>query len=166
MPQASRSSLTRKSIFQPMSHDFGLAVPPWRPKTFVCTRRTSASGSASPAHDVLQEMIALRISINDVPICVAGASDLCVLNAIVNAVGPLGPDTSMPHGSGDETPELFLHVGGLTSRVNSTSEHLRWVEHAPLAIGDSIQITLCEVDEVDVPIQTLPQVTEVEQAAP
>ena len=166
MPQSSRSSRTRKPISQLMSHDFGLAIPPRRPKSFVCTRRTSASGSASPAHDVLQEMIALRISINDVPICVAGASDLCVLNAIVNAVGPLGPDTSMPHGSGDETPELFLHVGGLTSRVNSTSEHLRWVEHAPLAIGDSIQITLCEVDEVDVPIQTLPQVTEVEQAAP
>ena len=149
-----------------MSHDFGLAVPPWRPKTFVCTRRTSASGSASPAHDVLQEMIALRISINDVPICVAGASNLGVLNAIVNAVGPLGPDTSSPHSSSDDTPDLFFHVGGSTSRVNSPHEHLRWVEHAPLAIGDAIQITLCEVDEVDIPIQNLPQVTEVEQAAP
>ena len=163
MPQAPRSSLTRKSISQPMSHDFGLAVPPRRPNTSVCTRRTSASDSGSPAHDVLQEMIALRISINDVPICVAGASDLCVLNAIVNAVGPLGPDTSSPHSSSDDTPDLFLHVGGLTSRVNSTSEHLRWVEHAPLAIGDSIQITLCEVDEVGIPIQKLPQVTEGEQ---
>ena len=111
-------------------------------------------------------MIALKISINDVPICVAGASDLSVLNAIVNAVGPLGPDTSMPHGSVDETAELFLHVGGLTSRVNSTNEHLRWVEHAPLAIGDSIQITLCEVDKVAVPIQNLPKVTDGEKAAP
>lgn len=68
---------------------------------------------------------------NNVPICVAGASDLGALNAIVNAVGPLGPDTSSPHSFSDETPDLFLHVGGLTSRVNSTSEHLRWVEHAP-----------------------------------
>jgi hypothetical protein len=68
------------------------------------------------------------------------------------------------HSTWRNAPELFLHVGGLTSRVNSTSEHLRWVEHAPLAIGDSIQITLCEVDEVDIPIQKLPQVIEGEQA--
>ena len=102
-------------------------------------------------------MIALRISRNDVPICVAGASDLSVLNAIINAVGPLGADTSNPHHSADETPDLFLHVGGLTSRVDSTNEHLRWIEHAPLAIGDSIQITLCEVDEADMPVTRIEQ---------
>ncbi len=97
-------------------------------------------------------MIALRISRNDVLICVAGASDLCVLNAIINAVGPLGASIANRHNSVDETPDLFLHVGGLTSRADTTNEHLRWIENAPLAIGDSIQITLCEVDEADIPI--------------
>jgi len=50
-------------------------------------------------------MIALKIHHNDVPLCVAGASDLGVLNTIVNAIGVLGSDsaglrekTSLPTG--------------------------------------------------------------------
>jgi hypothetical protein len=105
-------------------------------------------------------MIALKIFHNDVPVCVAGASDLLVLNAIVNAVGLLGADSVSPHDGKKEDPDLFLSVGGLTSRREAPNEHLRWLEHTPLAIGDSIKITVCEIDEVDTPATRIKQKTE------
>ena len=100
-------------------------------------------------------MIALQIHHNDVPLCVAGASDLLVLNTIVNAVGVLGPDSVSPHEGEDEDPDLFLSGGGLTSRNTAPNEHLRWLEHTPLAIGDCIKITLLEIDEADPPISSV-----------
>lgn len=96
-------------------------------------------------------MIAFRIHHNDVPLCVAGASDLVVLNAIVNALGVLGPDTVNRRKDNIQEANLFLSVGGLTSRHEAADEHLRWLEHTPLAIGDSITITLLECDETDAP---------------
>jgi hypothetical protein len=103
-------------------------------------------------------MIALQIHHNDVPLCVAGASDLFVLNAIVNAVGTLGTDSVSPHEGEEEDPDLFLSVGGLTSRSKAPNEHLRWLEHTPLAIGDCIKITLLEIDEVDLPVNRIESV--------
>lgn len=104
-------------------------------------------------------MIALRIHHNDVPLCVAGAPDLIVLNAIVNAVGKLGPDTTARHGrkDDDEPPDLFLSAGGLTARSGKADDHLRWVQHAPLAIGDRITITLLETDAADEPADHTPR---------
>lgn len=100
-------------------------------------------------------MIALQVSHNDVPLCVAGASDLAVLNTIVNAIGVLGSDTKSLHDGPTEEPDLFLSVGGLTSRLEGTNEHLRWLEHTPLAVGDCIKITILEIDEVDPPVSRI-----------
>jgi hypothetical protein len=105
-------------------------------------------------------MIALQISHNDVPLCMAGASDVAVLNAIVNAVGVLGSDTKSRHDGQTEEPDLFLTVGGLTSRREGTNEHLRWLEHTPLAVGDFIKITILEIDEVDPPVSRIEKIRE------
>jgi hypothetical protein len=99
---------------------------------------------------VLQEMIALKTTLNGHQICLAGAEDLCVLNAIVNAVGKLG-DLSHPRGDPDEPPDIFLSVGGLTGRANADDEHLRWTEHQALSVGDQILITVVEVTEAELP---------------
>lgn len=96
-------------------------------------------------------MIALKIHHNDVPLCVAGASDLGVLNTIVNAIGVLGSNSASLR-EDEKEPDIFLTVGGLTSRNAPPNEHLRWLEHTPIAIGDCIKITLLETDEVDSPI--------------
>jgi hypothetical protein len=100
-------------------------------------------------------MIALQISLNDVPLCVAGAADLAVLNAIVNAIGVLGPETKSLLDGQTEEPDLFLSVGGLTSRHEGPNEHLRWVENTQLAVGDCIKITVMEVDAVDSPVSRM-----------
>jgi hypothetical protein len=98
-------------------------------------------------------MIAFRIHHNDVPLCVAGASDLVVLHAIVSAVGALGPDTVNRRGKNGGGPDLFLSVGGLTSRKVEADEHLGWLEHTHLAIGDTVTITLVESDETAAPVK-------------
>lgn len=96
-------------------------------------------------------MIALRTSLNGRQLCLAGAEDLCVLNSIVNAVGKLGP-LSNPQRHADDSPDLFLSVGGLTARTDSDDEHLRWTEHQELSVGDQILISVVEVSEADLPI--------------
>jgi hypothetical protein len=70
---------------------------------------------------------------------VAGADDLAVLNAIVNAVGELGRST-IPLGKRGK-PDLWLSVGGLTSRPEGTEdEHLSWVRRKRLRVGDKITV--------------------------
>jgi len=98
-------------------------------------------------------MIALKISVNGEHLCTAGAEDLGVLHAIVNAVGPLGVDTVSRRD--DEELNLFLSVGGLTSRGSNVEDHLRWVEHKNLSIGDQIEITLVEIKDVDEPVSCM-----------
>lgn len=96
-------------------------------------------------------MIALQIHHNDRALCVAGASDLGVLNAIVNAVGVLGPD-SISKREGECVQDLFITVGGLTSRKEPPDEHIRWLEQTPLSVGDCIKITLLDSNEADGPV--------------
>lgn len=93
-------------------------------------------------------MIVLRVHVNDEPLTVAGADDLGVLNAIVNAVGKLG---SASHSkSPDESPDLHLTVGGLTSRAAGVQdEHLRWVSHRELRVGDRILVEVLEAPTAD-----------------
>lgn len=93
-------------------------------------------------------MIVLRVHVNDEPLVVAGADDLGVLNAIVNAVGKLG-SASRP-GRPDEAPDIHLTVGGLTSRAAGVQdEHLRWVGHRELRVGDRILVEVLEAPTAD-----------------
>jgi hypothetical protein len=93
-------------------------------------------------------MIALAVYLNRKKLTVAGTNDLCVLNAIVNAVGELGKST-VPIGKRGK-PDLWLSVSGLTSRAaGAEDEHLRWVRHRRLRVGDKITVQLVRTDRPD-----------------
>jgi hypothetical protein len=93
-------------------------------------------------------MIALRVKLNGTLLCVAGADDFSVLNTIVNAVGNLGSRTKKHR---DEPPDVYLSVGGLTSRLEGPDEHLRWAEQQPLQMGDKVEVEIIETSNVDEP---------------
>lgn len=83
---------------------------------------------------------------------VGGADDLGVLNAIVTAVGKLG-DGARPTGP-NEPPDIHLSLGGLTSRsADVPDEHLRWVGHRELSVGDRITVEILEATSAD-PIES------------
>jgi len=90
-------------------------------------------------------MIAMAVYLNRKKLTVAGADDLCVLNAIVNAVGKLGKSTAQI--SKRRKADLWLSVGGLTRRSSGAEdEHLRWIGHKRLRIGDKITVRLVRTD--------------------
>ncbi len=101
-------------------------------------------------------MIAFEIFVNGEQVCTAGAEDLGVLNAIVNAVGPLGRDAAGMKKK--ELADLFLSVGGLTSRGDTGNEHLRWTEHKTLAVGDRVEIRIVDACEADEPVSRIAHV--------
>jgi len=81
-------------------------------------------------------MRAFEVYINDKKLCTAGIAGDGVVSLIVN---------SLPrHGSED----CHLTVGGLNSRE---MEHLKWVRHKPLSVGDRLQIEVVEATVVDEP---------------
>lgn len=99
-------------------------------------------------------MIALEITLNGKRLKLAGSEDLGVLNAIISATGKLGNATN--HKVKNELGyDLFLRVGGLTSRTNEQSdEHLSWVNLNNLKVGDEITIKVIESDSTDDPISS------------
>lgn len=95
-------------------------------------------------------MIALEVTLNGKRVCIAGAEDLSVLNAIVTACGPLGKKT-VPRRPG-ETVDFYYHIGGLTSRRDPNKDvHLNWKLLSPLKLGDTVQIRIVEVKKADRP---------------
>ena len=96
-------------------------------------------------------MYALKVRINDGAPIIAGADDLGVLNATVNCVGKLG-SSSRPMRE-EEPADLFITVGGLTSRASDVpDEHLNWMSQKPLRIGDLISVEVLDTQSVDAPI--------------
>jgi hypothetical protein len=94
-------------------------------------------------------MIGLTVYLNRKKLTVAGADDLCVLNAIVNAVGELGKSTT-PRIGRRRSVDLWLSVGGLTRRPKGTEdEHLRWLGHQRLRVGDRITVQIVRTDQPD-----------------
>lgn len=88
-------------------------------------------------------MHALRVRINDEAPVIAGADDLGVLNATVSCVGKLG--SSSRSGREDELADLFVTVGGLTSRASDVpDEHLNWMSQRALRIGDVISVEVVD----------------------
>ena|ERR1035438_7757026 len=89
-------------------------------------------------------MRAFEVSVNGEKLCVAGIGDDGVLTSIVSWVAR--------HGDGD----LMLSVGGLYSQ---TEEHVNWISHRPLSVGDEIHVTIIETDSVDTPARKRPHDT-------
>jgi intein/homing endonuclease len=93
-------------------------------------------------------MIGLAVYLNRKKLTVAGADDLGVLNAIVNAVGKLGQATERI--GKRNAPDLFLSVGGLTRRSEGMeNEHLRWVRMKRLRVGDKVTIQVVRTERPD-----------------
>ncbi|RZA33692.1 MAG: hypothetical protein EOP92_19550 [Lysobacteraceae bacterium] len=96
-------------------------------------------------------MYALKVRINDEAPVIAGADDLGVLNAAISCVGKLG--TGSRPVREDESADLFMTVGGLTSRASDVpDEHLNWVSQRPLKIGDVISVEVLDTPKADAPI--------------
>ena len=94
-------------------------------------------------------MIGLTVYLNRKKLTTAGADDLSVLNAIVNAVGDLGKSTAS-FGKRRRQTDLWLSVGGLTRRpAGADNEHLRWIGHQPLCVGDRITVQVVRTDRPD-----------------
>jgi hypothetical protein len=93
-------------------------------------------------------MIGLSVYLNKKRLVVAGADDLCVLNAIVNAVGELGKSTAS--NGNRRGVDLWLSVGGLTGRGEGVQdEHLRWVSQKRLRVSDRVTIEVVRTDRQD-----------------
>ena len=100
-------------------------------------------------------MIVFEIELNGESLGTAGANDLSVLTAIVNAVGKLGPNSAGAHQS-EHHYDMELTVGGLTSRgEGSPDEHLDWITRA-LKTGDVVTVRLVEAETADAPIGSMP----------
>lgn len=91
-------------------------------------------------------MIALKVRINEAAPVLAGREDLGVLTAVLNCVGPLGA-LAQPV-EGHEEPELFFHLGGMTSRAGQ-EDHLLWINHQALGLGDRVEIEVVDADRAD-----------------
>jgi hypothetical protein len=93
-------------------------------------------------------MYALRIQVNDGPWTTAGADDLGVLTATVSGSGKLGANSYWEKEVGD--PDFHLRVGGLTARpAGTTDEHLDWLSHVEVSVGDRVTVELVKTAVAD-----------------
>jgi hypothetical protein len=100
-------------------------------------------------------MIIFEIELNGESLGTAGANDLSVLTAIVNAVGKLGPNSTGAHRR-EQHYDMELTVGGLTSRgEGSPQQHLDWITRA-LKTGDVVTVRIVEAEAADTPIESMP----------
>jgi hypothetical protein len=81
-------------------------------------------------------MRAFEICLNGEKLCIAGIGDDGVLSAIIHWV------------TGGSGADLRLYVGGL---INPRKEHVSWIEHRNLSVGDVIQVKVVAADSVDEP---------------
>ena len=93
-------------------------------------------------------MFAFKVRINDQKPVVGGSDDLGVLSAILTATGKLGAN-SCPRRD-DGTHEFTFRLGGLTSRPKGVvDEHLDWLTHDELKLGDTITVEIVQTDHPD-----------------
>jgi len=91
-------------------------------------------------------MFALRLTINKRKPVVAGAEDLSVLSTNISLVGRLGSETA---DRDPRKPNMHVHLGGLTSRRGKKpDEHLRWLPHTKLKVGDRVLVEIIETEKV------------------
>jgi len=111
------------------------------------TIRPGADGQRpSPILEDLS-MYALKVSINGREPVTGGATDLCVLSAILSLTGKLGPEAAPRRDDG--SVDIDLRLGGLTARANGAAdEHLEWLR-ANLQAGDVVSIRVVETDLAD-----------------
>ena len=100
-------------------------------------------------------MLGLKVTINDGESVTGGTEDLGVLTASVSASGILGKESDHPRPG--EPPDIWIRLGGLTSRVDAeTDEHLCWM-WSELNVGDRIVVEVVEIDSSDEPTERMPK---------
>ena len=98
-------------------------------------------------------MIALEVKLNGKRVCMAGAENLFVLNAILGIGGKLGPRTEATR-QDHAAPEPTFHIGGVTRPAGGEGVHVKWAKDTAVHIGDSIELRFVktELDAVDAPV--------------
>lgn len=109
-------------------------------------------------------MIGLEVKLNGCRVCLAGADNLFVLNAILTIGGKLGPDTEAAR-QDQSIPDPTFHVGGVTRPVNGDSRHVRWAKDTKVHIGDSVVLRFLQItpEDVDPAVPEAPSPAEVER---
>jgi hypothetical protein len=93
-------------------------------------------------------MIALKVQIKDNAPVTGGSRDLGVLSAILTCAGKLEPETMLSRQN--EKQDVTFRLGGLTSRAKGKlDEHLAWLEHHDLKLGDKVTVQIIETDKAD-----------------
>jgi hypothetical protein len=96
-------------------------------------------------------MLGLKVSINGADPVICGADDLGVLMAGVHLAGQLGARTSHPRPG--EKPDLWMRAGGMTSRPRGEGdEHINWIHHHALKVGDTVTIEIVQTDKPSEPV--------------
>jgi hypothetical protein len=98
-------------------------------------------------------MIALEVKLNGERVCMAGAENLFVLNAILGIGGKLGPGTEATR-QDHADPAPTFHIGGVTRPVGAKGVHVKWAKDTAVHIGDSIELRFIEIepDAADAPV--------------
>jgi hypothetical protein len=98
-------------------------------------------------------MIALEVKLNGECVCMAGAADLFVLNAILGIGGKLGPGSKATR-QDQAAPQPTFHIGGLRRPAGDKGVHVKWAKDAAVHIGDSIELRFIEIapDAADAPV--------------
>lgn len=111
-------------------------------------------GCAPQVNQAGSKPIVFEIRKNQEVVARAGASDLGVLNVVVDGLGPLGKDSVSKCNEQCQEPLLMLSAGGLTSRKDaSKDEFLNWLQQQKLQVGDTIEIRIRDDIDPD-PVKT------------
>jgi hypothetical protein len=96
-----------------------------------------------PNQNQTHDMIALKVTHNGQPVCVAGVGDLGVITAIVTWVHSLDSPCE-PDGQPGELLDLDLNVGCLHT---PSGEHRQW-DVPKISVGDNISVQVVETDDI------------------
>ena len=104
---------------------------------------------------IVDKMIAVSVSVNGEPACVAGATDMGVIYAIIGASGKLGPQ-SVGTERFPGTVDVDLRLSGLTRpRDSKAAANLSWLKRK-LHVGDQVVIRIVEATDADAPATSAP----------
>jgi hypothetical protein len=95
-------------------------------------------------------MIALEVKINGKVVTVAGRKDLCVLNAMIGAIGSLGSQPTSQH---EKLIEFNVCGVAKDTELNIGSKY-NWLPKTELGVGDEISIKIVNTDSTSIPVSS------------
>lgn len=95
-------------------------------------------------------MIALEVKINNKVVTVAGRQDLCVLNAMIGAMGSLGKPISSQH---EKLIEFNVCGVAKDTELNMGTKY-NWLPKTELGVGDEITIKIVNTNSAHIPVSS------------